>query len=94
MTAPAGAATSSPPRRETLAPPDWTEFALCAQVDPEIFFPGKGGSLRQPKVICRACEVRAECLEYALERGERWGIYGGLSPQERRRLKRVREAAA
>lgn len=67
---------------------DWQEQALCAQTDPEAFFPEKGGSTREAKRICRACGVRDECLEYALEHDERFGIWGGLSERERRRLKK------
>ncbi len=66
----------------------WQDRALCAQTDPEAFFPEKGGSTREAKRVCRGCEVRAECLEYALEHDERFGIWGGLSERERRRLKR------
>jgi WhiB family redox-sensing transcriptional regulator len=66
----------------------WQDSALCAQTDPEAFFPEKGGSTREAKKVCRACEVRTECLEYALEHDERFGIWGGLSERERRRLKR------
>jgi WhiB family redox-sensing transcriptional regulator len=66
----------------------WQERALCAQTDPEAFFPEKGGSTREAKKVCRACEVRAECLEYALGHDERFGIWGGMSERERRRLKR------
>ncbi|GAB2758235.1 hypothetical protein GCM10027174_38080 [Salinifilum aidingensis] len=68
--------------------PQWQERALCAQTDPEAFFPEKGGSTREAKRICQGCEVRDECLEYALEHDERFGIWGGLSERERRRLKR------
>ncbi|MGH3831099.1 MAG: WhiB family transcriptional regulator [Pseudonocardiaceae bacterium] len=67
---------------------DWQERALCAQTDPEAFFPEKGGSTREAKRICAGCEVRAECLEYALAFDERFGIWGGLSERERRKLKR------
>ena len=66
----------------------WQDRALCAQTDPEAFFPEKGGSTREAKRVCRSCEVRAECLEYALEHDERFGIWGGMSERERRRLKR------
>ncbi len=66
----------------------WQERALCAQTDPEAFFPEKGGSTREAKRICQGCEVKAECLEYALHNDERFGIWGGLSERERRRLKR------
>ena len=67
---------------------DWQDRALCAQTDPEAFFPEKGGSTREAKRICASCEVRTECLEYALQNDERLGIWGGLSERERRRLKR------
>ena len=66
----------------------WQERALCAQTDPEAFFPEKGGSTREAKRICQGCEVRDECLDYALAHDERFGIWGGLSERERRRLKR------
>ncbi|RTL62763.1 MAG: WhiB family transcriptional regulator [Pseudonocardiaceae bacterium] len=74
---------------EAEAEPDWQERALCAQTDPEAFFPEKGGSTREAKRICAGCEVRAECLEYALAQDERFGIWGGLSERERRRLRRA-----
>jgi WhiB family redox-sensing transcriptional regulator len=67
----------------------WQDRALCAQTDPEAFFPEKGGSTREAKRVCRGCEVKAECLEYALENDERFGIWGGMSERERRRLKRA-----
>jgi WhiB family redox-sensing transcriptional regulator len=66
----------------------WQEQALCAETDPEAFFPEKGGSTREAKKICTGCEVRAQCLEYALANDERFGIWGGLSERERRRLRR------
>ncbi|QPZ37318.1 WhiB family transcriptional regulator [Paramicrobacterium chengjingii] len=66
----------------------WQADALCAQTDPEAFFPEKGGSTRDAKRICDGCEVRSECLEYALMNDERFGIWGGLSERERRRLKK------
>ena len=79
-----------------LAEPEWRDQALCAEVDPEIFFVEKGGSIAPAKRVCRSCDVRAECLEYALENGEEFGIWGGLSPQERRcvRLGRAQRAVA
>ena len=67
---------------------EWQERALCAQTDPEAFFPEKGGSTREAKKVCTGCDVRAECLEYALANDERFGIWGGLSERERRKLKR------
>lgn len=68
--------------------PEWQERALCSQVDPEAFFPEEGGSTREAKRICSRCEVKSECLEYALAHDERFGIWGGLSERERRKLKR------
>ena len=72
------------------ATPDdhWQERALCAKTVPEAFFPEKGGSTREAKRICQGCEVRDACLDYALAHDERFGIWGGLSERERRRLKR------
>ena len=67
---------------------EWAERALCAQTDPEAFFPEKGGSTREAKKVCLGCDVRSECLEYALANDERFGIWGGLSERERRRLKK------
>jgi WhiB family transcriptional regulator, redox-sensing transcriptional regulator len=66
----------------------WQERALCAQTDPEAFFPEKGGSTREAKRVCLSCDVRGECLEYALLHDERFGIWGGLSERERRKLKK------
>ena len=66
----------------------WQERALCAQTDPEAFFPEKGGSTREAKKVCLGCDVRGDCLEYALAHDERFGIWGGLSERERRRLKK------
>ena len=73
--------------QETLED-QWQERALCAQTDPEAFFPEKGGSTREAKRICLGCEVKDECLDYALAHDERFGIGGGLSERERRRIKR------
>lgn len=64
----------------------WQADALCAQTDPEAFYPEKGESTREAKQICASCEVRAECLTYALDNNERYGVWGGLSERERRRL--------
>jgi WhiB family redox-sensing transcriptional regulator len=70
----------------------WSERARCAEVDPDIFYPEKGGSTRDAKKVCAKCEVRAECLEDALARDDRFGIHGGLSERERRKLRK--DAAA
>ena len=71
----------------------WRLNALCAETDPEAFFPEKGGSTREAKRVCVGCDVRAECLEFALANDERFGIWGGLSERERRRLRMMRRDA-
>ena len=80
------------PVEEDDNPLGWQTDALCAQTDPEAFFPEKGGSTRDAKRICTGCVVRGQCLEYALENDERFGIWGGLSERERRKLRRGRTA--
>ncbi|MEU7990830.1 WhiB family transcriptional regulator [Streptosporangium canum] len=65
----------------------WQDFARCGEVDPEVFFPEKGGSVRAAKQVYRSCEVRAECLAYALDNHEDFGVWGGTSERERRRLR-------
>ncbi|WP_274388373.1 WhiB family transcriptional regulator [Salsipaludibacter albus] len=70
----------------------WMLEARCLDADPEAFFPEKGGSTREAKRICGICPVQQECLEYALERDQRFGIWGGMSERERRRFKRRRSA--
>ena len=81
---------------EAIAPaPDksWQDFANCLGVDPDLFFPERGASTREAKEVCRGCVVREECLEYALANGEKFGIWGGLSERERRRIRRQRALA-
>jgi WhiB family redox-sensing transcriptional regulator len=65
---------------------EWQEDAVCAQTDPEAFFPEKGGSTRDAKMVCLGCPVQDQCLQYALDNQERFGIWGGLSERERRKL--------
>lgn len=65
----------------------WQAEALCAQTDPDEFFPERGSSARPAKSVCAQCPVRQECLEYALEHDERFGIWGGMSESERRRIR-------
>jgi WhiB family transcriptional regulator, redox-sensing transcriptional regulator len=79
-----------PPRPEPEPEPEpaWQDFALCAETDPEAFFPEKGGSTREAKRVCRGCEVKMACLDYALATDQRFGIWGGFSERERRHLKR------
>lgn len=71
----------------------WQDQANCLGVDPDLFFPERGASTREAKEVCRGCEVRQQCLDYALANGEKFGIWGGLSERERRRLRRQRAQA-
>ena len=72
---------------------NWQDEANCLGVDPDLFFPERGASTREAKEVCRGCVVRLDCLEYALVNGEKFGIWGGLSERERRRLRRQRAQA-
>ena len=93
--------TDTPPAAAPMPASPWTALtpgdegwrldALCAETDPEAFFPEKGGSTREAKRVCTGCDVRAECLEFALANDERFGIWGGLSERERRRLRLQRQ---
>jgi WhiB family redox-sensing transcriptional regulator len=64
----------------------WVELALCAQTDPELFFPEQGGSTKKAKGVCHRCDVRPECLLDALAAKEHFGVRGGFSERERRRF--------
>jgi hypothetical protein len=66
--------------------PAWYEDALCAQVDQDMFFPEKGGPTNDARAVCAMCPVASKCLDYALANHERFGIWGGLVPEERRKL--------
>jgi WhiB family redox-sensing transcriptional regulator len=72
----------------------WQIKGNCMGVDPDLFFPERGASTREAKEVCRGCIVREDCLEYALANGEKFGIWGGLSERERRRLRRRRAIQA
>lgn len=72
---------------------DWRHKAACLSKDPELFFPigNTGPALAQiedAKRICRRCLVREECLQWALDAGQDHGVWGGLSEDERRAMKR------
>lgn len=78
--------------RDDIEPQMWRRRALCAETDPEAFYPDIGESARVAKGICAACEVRRECLDYALAHDQTFGIWGGLTPPERRRHLRAQHA--
>lgn len=74
----------------------WRNDAICAQIDPELWFPD-GGDYRAAKQICATCPVTAECLAFALQNetsGYRYGVYGGLTAKQRNRPDPVTAAAA
>lgn len=75
---------------------DWKMGAACLGVDPDLFFPERGENAdnAEAKRICRSCPVQVECLDYALENREIYGIWGGTSERERRRIRRARARAA
>ena len=73
---------------------DWTRAAACRGLDPEMFYADRGGSVTEAKAICARCPVREACLEYALAAGEKWGVWGGLSERQRRRIRIARRSAA
>lgn len=88
-TAAGGGKLARPPSTNTGAidsSADWRDRARCAEADPEAFYPDKGESSLAAKRICARCDVRDDCLQEALERGERFGIWGGTSPRQRRTL--------
>jgi WhiB family redox-sensing transcriptional regulator len=72
---------------------DWRHRALCRDEDPELFFPiGTTGpalsQIEEAKTVCRRCTVMETCLQWALESGQDAGVWGGMSEDERRALKR------
>lgn len=72
----------------------WRDFANCLGANGDLFFPDRGASTRAAKQICAECQVRLDCLEYAVTRGEKFGIWGGLSERERRKIRKQRARKA
>ncbi|MBK6857778.1 MAG: WhiB family transcriptional regulator [Microthrixaceae bacterium] len=70
----------------------WQDRGACRGADPDLFFPTKNRTAHAAKRICAVCEVRAECLAYAID-NEPLGVWGGMSPRERRTLRKQRRAA-
>lgn len=74
----------------------WRKHAACLGLDPNMFIPVKTGGChdyREAREVCKRCAVTAECLAYALDTNERMGMWGGLSPKERRQLRREKRIA-
>lgn len=81
--------------RSNQRPDDWRDEAACASTDPELFFqsgltdPGKAAT-RTAKVICFSCPVMEACGQWALETREPFGVFGGMTDGERRKILRRR----
>ena len=71
----------------------WQKQASCLGTHPNLFFPERGASVREAKAVCRPCPVRQNCLDFAIAVGEGFGIWGGLTEKERRRIRRARAQA-
>lgn len=80
--------TDGPTRQREPDPMAWANRGNCLGVDADLFFPERGASSAEAKEVCRGCVVKAECLEYAIVNQEKFGIWGGLSERQRRRLRR------
>ena len=87
MTQPQPPASSEAPAGD-LPAGWWRPLAACRGLDPELFFTRKGESTAEAKAVCDSCPVEGPCLVAALEAGEKFGVWGGLSERERRRLRR------
>jgi WhiB family redox-sensing transcriptional regulator len=74
-------------------PGPWVSDALCAERDPEVFYPEKGERSEPAIAICRQCPVRRACLDYALDHNE-YGVWGGTSETQRRQIRAKRRNAA
>ncbi len=70
----------------------WKADALCAETDPEAFFPEKGDKPYAALRICQRCAVQKECLQYAVENNERYGVWGGTTEKQRQELRRHRSS--
>jgi WhiB family transcriptional regulator, redox-sensing transcriptional regulator len=82
------------PERAAPAGADWRSQSACRDTDPELFFPlsawGPGqAQIASAKAICAHCEVRSDCLQFALSSGQEFGIWGGTSEDERRAMRRA-----
>jgi WhiB family redox-sensing transcriptional regulator len=70
----------------------WTDQAACSGTDTEIFYPSSHEEEAEALSICATCPVRAQCLDYAIRNRETYGIWGGATPEQRRRMRREHAA--
>ncbi len=77
-------------RKNITLETSWQEYSNCLGVDADLFFPERGASTKEAKQVCQGCVVRLDCLEFALVNSEKFGIWGGMSERERRRIRRQR----
>lgn len=94
VAAPSSLRWVAPPALFDPQRPDWQKQGECVGLNPDIFFPAKGDDFKSAKAVCAACAVRAECLEYALATEQRFGVWGGTSERERRKLRAGRKKAS
>jgi WhiB family redox-sensing transcriptional regulator len=80
--------------RPGLVAMSWREWARCRGVDPEIFYPPEEDEALMAKEICAGCPVQQVCLDHALTRREKIGVWGGMTERERRRMLRQRRKAS
>src|SRR4051812_29825276 len=69
----------------------WADLGSCVSSDPDIFFPERGENTSYARSECRGCPVRHQCLDYAMTTGQKFGIWGGMTPAQRRRLARIEQ---
>lgn len=90
---PVGVSVMSSRSRQSAGERDWSQFASCLDEDPDLFFPvGERGQsllqLEEARAVCESCAVKSECLQLAMDLESDHGVWGGLGPDERRRLRR------
>lgn len=68
---------------------EWQDEALCRETDPDAFFPDPRDRAYAAKEVCSKCPVRGDCLKYSFDNNEPYGVWGGVSPDERKHFKRL-----
>lgn len=71
---------------ELKMPGEWINYAACRNEDPEIFFSELDGQFTDAVRVCDTCPVTSQCLNYAIDNGEKHGVFGGLTPAQRLQL--------